>query len=295
MNMVRYKQVRVDCFLVWGHGMPNLKSIIDIISNDELFNIKLVYRKDVSNIKKFIKKIYSFDYAPWHHLKSKTKYLQKSPKTVCFIFVENLEPDPDYVDVGQFRHQECKNVKRIKNIIRDKFNPYNNGKITHEHVIHATDNQSQTLDMFQIAGFKKEEFNRIFGRETMFPWFLPDVKKYEVKEVLTKELYCKNIVNGVVETLSLDKSRQFLGLKEDVKIYQDYLDENIGIGLVSYYSTKKLLKLQEGFEYLKPGYDTQYIVVRNENNRLVIVDGLHRAAICLFKGVSNLKVCEIYE
>ncbi|ELI6450348.1 hypothetical protein RRM63_003762, partial [Photobacterium damselae] len=181
---------RYDCFLIWGHGLEFLNSIIEEIESSNNFRICHIEKKKINNIKKFIKKVYSFDYAPWEHLKNKTRYLYNQKKEVCFIFVENLNPDVEFVDVGNFRHSECMNVKKIKSSIRNKYNPQINNKITHNHIIHATDNEFQTYDMLELAAVNKDILKE---NEFLLPYFLNGYKSLNIKVIDTALLICSQI------------------------------------------------------------------------------------------------------
>ena len=65
----------MDYFLIWGHGLQYSKEIIDYIRSIPEFEIQLIKKYRPRSISRLIKKIYSYDYAPYFHLKAKTKYL----------------------------------------------------------------------------------------------------------------------------------------------------------------------------------------------------------------------------
>jgi len=166
-------KTRIDSILIWGHGMKNFNNILNDIRANKNFNIIKIQKYKPKNIKKFVKEIYSYDYAPFWHLKAKTKYLMKTSSEVCFIFVENLNPTEDYLDEGSFRHKESMTLKKFKEELRDKYNPYENGKRTHNHVIHATDSENQANHMLHYLGYK--EGVKLFDKPTKIvdmPYYL---------------------------------------------------------------------------------------------------------------------------
>jgi hypothetical protein len=71
------KESRYDSIIIWGHGLSYLEEILMMLRKIETFDIVRIVKYKPSNMKKFIRKVYSYDYAPLAHLKSKIKYLEK--------------------------------------------------------------------------------------------------------------------------------------------------------------------------------------------------------------------------
>jgi len=174
--------MRYDYFLIWGNGVYHTDEIIKIIDDED--NFKTIYIKEIifDDIEEFIKGIYKCDTVPWEHLISKSRYLLSSPKKVILLLTENLEPDEKYFGGGAFRHIQCQKVKDLKTIIRNKFNPPFsdiNKKvepldigISHEHVIHGSDYESQvdyTLDYLKLPNldFFKKFSNKVDVRQIL--------------------------------------------------------------------------------------------------------------------------------
>lgn len=287
------KNKRFDCFLIWGHGIKNKHEIIELLDNDCGVIIKIVKNVKTKNISSFVKKVYSFDYAPWRHLKAKTKYLKGKGSEVLFVFVENCKPDIDYAGEGKFRHLECNNIKRIKNEIRDKFNPRENGLLTHDHVIHATDNEMQTRQLLDLAGYDENVFS-IKRNAIDLPWFIKESTQFIIRRVPVESLYCRQIVDhGDTIIVPVSSSVQYTFLSGNEESYEYYLNTNLGNGLESFYSVNKFKKLKNKFEYLGKGYESNYVLVRKENDKLIVVDGLHRASLCMFNKMDEILVCEL--
>ena len=164
---------RIDSILIWGHGIEYFNDILNDIRANKNFEIQKIQKHRPKSMKSFVKEMYSYDYAPFWHLKAKTKYLLKTPQEVCFIFIKNLNPNEDFLDEGSFRHKESLTLKKFKEELRDKYNPYENDKRTHNHVIHATDSQEQTEHMLYYLGY--EEGVDLFESENSFvdlPYYL---------------------------------------------------------------------------------------------------------------------------
>lgn len=293
------KNKRIDCILIWGHGMAYFDDIVALVRNESDFDLLKIVKHRPKNIKKFVREVYSFDYAPFWHLKAKTRYLLKTEKEVCFLFIENRSEEWDFLGEGSFRHKESLALKSFKDRLRDYFNPRENGKKTEHHVIHATDSEEQAHYLLKYLGheegigvFSKE--NRVFG----LPYYLKGYTRFIIKEVGTDELYCTVVVGKSwsdyrTEQRLLSESPQYLGLTRDIMIYKEYVSRFIGGPLQEDYNLDRYLKLSSNFEYLSSPFETYYVLVETVAGQYVIVDGMHRASIHLSQGKQRIKVCQI--
>lgn len=290
---------RIDCIIIWGHGMKYFDEILQGIEEHKNFEILKIVKHLPKSQKHLVKEVYSFDYAPFSHLKSKTKYLLKVNKEVCFIFIKNLSPKEDFFGVGQFRHVESVSLKEFKEKLRDKFNPYENGVRTHNHVIHATDNQTQTHYLLKYLGYRKGisifiEEKKLFN----FPDFITQQTPLSIIKIDYNNIVC-NIVVGEswnsysLEEVEVKKSPHFLSLSKGTDIYNKYWRKFIGGPIKAYYSPIKFSLLQTEFEYLKAPYNQSYVIVQKKGEKYLIVDGLHRAALHFYKENSSIIACLI--
>ena len=283
---------RIDYFIIWGHGLQFTNQILNIIRAHSHLNIIKVIAHRPKTIKKLVKYVYSYDYAPLNHLKGKTRYLMCTPKQVLFIFAENDSPDEDYFGEGRFRHIESKTIKQFKEEIRNKFNPRENGKRTEHHVIHASDNEKQSHFILKYLGFNGLDYLK--SKTTVFelPYYFSGSNFFKIKQLLPEHLMCRiavgNKFNYEIKTVKICESPQYKALFEDKKIYQEYIDNFLGGPLTDDYSLEKYLKLANSFEYLKKPYENKYIATRRlQNGSYVIADGLHRATIMCYHKVKN--------
>lgn len=290
---------RIDSILIWGHGMKYFQEILNDIRENKNFNIIKIKKHKPKNMKSFVKEMYSFDYAPFWHLKAKTKYLMKTSSEVCFIFIENNYPDEDYLGEGSFRHKESLTLKKFKEILRDKYNPYENGKRTHNHVIHATDSQDQTDHMLHYLGYA--EGVKLFDKPTKIvamPYYLKGYNKFDFITLKTDDIFC-NIIDGeswnkfTSNSVKIKQSPQYLGLTQDMKIYENYIDKYLGGPLQENYSLDRYARLSDCFEYLKTPYETSFVIVEKVEDKFIILDGLHRACNHISQGHKEIKVCQI--
>lgn len=294
-----FSNSRTDCILIWGHGLQYLNEIMAEIRNDSGFKILKIVKHKPGSIKKLVREVYSFDYAPFSHLKSKTKYLLKTKKEVCFIFIKNLNPNEDFFGKNEFRHLESQSLKNLKETIRIKYNPRDDNGITHNHVIHATDSIEQTNQLIKYLGWDKgvSLFKNSIGFIDV-PYYLDKYNVFKIKEIEIKDLYC-NIVEGdtwsnfTLSSKRIHESPQYLGLTGGISIYAEYINKFRGGALQADYNLEKFVSLSKDFNYLAAPYENSYVMVELIEKKLVIVDGLHRACILLKNGFKKIKICQV--
>ena len=288
---------RFDCIIIWGHGLRYRDEILEMIRSSDGFNIVRIIKYNPKNIKKFINKVYSYDYAPISHLKSKIKYLDSVKPEVLCVVINNLSPLVDVLGKGDFRHEESLKLKELKTTIREKFNPYVDGEMSHQHVIHATDNEEQTFHILNAVG---ETGLACFSNTSLFslPHFLGTPNTYNIKEINCDQLVCSEVITErgrlCTKRIEIHESVQYQALKGNTQAYESYIQKYLGTGLKCDYTLKRLLTLSESFSYQSKGYESSYLIVKkNGINSYLIVDGLHRAAIHLYQGNQKIKVCII--
>jgi len=289
--MLILKKYRYDYFLIWGHGMKYRNEIKRIIDDVPEFKIVMEHNYIAKNISDLVKKVYSYDYAPFYHLKSKTEYLKKTSPKVKFIFIRNKNPIENYFGEGRFLHIECERVKRIKELIRDRFNKRKADRRSEDHVVHASDNESQTDFILKYLGFKKgvKTFEKNMEKIINVPYHLNIPEQYFIKRVSVDELLCSVIENGKIRVMPIEKSPQYQGKR----VYRKYLESYEGEYLKDGYSAEKFEHLQNTLQYLQGEYSTAYIITKRFNNKFLILDGLHRAVIQKKRNCKTLKVVVI--
>lgn len=270
---------RFDYFLIWGNGLEYTHNILDLIRTDSNFKILSIYKFDIKeDMQSFIRKVYSSDTVPFEHLITKSKYLLNTSPHVVLILVKNLNPQECYFGDGEFKHIQCNNVKELKEKIRNKYNNKIDGKRTEEHVIHASDYESQVDHILNLFNLEKKEFyvsssNPIVKASP----FLYDFD-YESIRVKLSDLYISNIH----ETVKLEDSNQYKYVIGNKDNYKQYWDENYGKVLIEDHSFESFDKLIQCYQYSEK--DEDLIVVDNITGKYIILDGVHRAAILKSKG-----------
>lgn len=290
------RKERYDYFLVWGNGIPYKEEILGIIRSRESIEILRIMDHRPRSVARFVRKVYSYDYAPFEHLKSKTRYLLRTEPVVFLIFVRNKSPREIYRGQGAFRHIECERIKSVSEEIRNRFNPRKNGKRTEEHVIHVSDNESQVDHILKVLGFKDGiEFLRNVPNPILSsPYYLPKFKEFTIRRVSASQVYC-NILRGTRESywkeaVQIEETPHLGCLMGDTAPYEDYVSEFLSDN----YSVERFIGLAENFAYLEGPYATSYVLVREfRSNQYLVLDGVHRASILKFRGVDSFAIAEI--
>lgn len=267
---------RFDCFIIWQNGASYIFEILDKISQ-EGFEILEIKKINTNSISKFIKLIYSHDYAPYIHLKSKLKYLKHSKnKFVYFIVVLNKNKNEILVGNGSFKHIESKSMNSLKWGLRNEFNEKDlNGEVSHNHIIHGTDSEEQA--MFLLKKFKIE-IDKFLG-DNLFQICEKGNRYFKFQKKGISELNVNILTNRGKIKSKISETPHFLFLKNDFdETYKKYLLHYLGIDIKKFHTPQKFKNL---FELKKNNSDLIFEpIIIDENN--LILDGAHRAAICCY-------------
>jgi len=259
---------RIDNFIVWGHGVQYIREIMCVLR--ENFEIIVIHRIDIDDMKRFIDDIYACDTYPLSHLRSKTKYLRTVPHEIISITVRNHNVQEREAGKGAFKGVQCDHVVKVKNDIRDRFNPRrSNGKRSEQHVIHGTDYESQVDHILNIIGVKSRKYYTAR-------------KPYHLKGKFSKEII-RSVDELLINILGRGLMRPqdtpyFKYLSGDKQAYYDYFFPRMGTQL-------KEDHFPEAFDLLLENYDK---LPPPKVVGVVVKDGGHRVAIAKFKGIKHI-------
>ncbi|WP_129126151.1 hypothetical protein [Geomonas oryzae] len=289
---------RFDYMLVWGHGVEHMEAIAAMIREHPAFKIVKVLHHVPESVDLLVHAVYSFDYAPIEHLKDKTEYLRATPRESYLVFLENRDPDEDYFGEGSFRHLESRTMKALKERIRDRFNPYRNGKRTDEHVIHASDNQLQTDHILRYLGYPGVELFADRNVVLSAPYHLGEITDYCIRELHISALRCRMVTgerhHPEATVVAVEDTPHYRALCGDGEAYRLYLRTFLGTALTDDHTLEGLLRLAASFDYLAPPFDNAYVIVREEEPGIfAVLDGAHRVAILKHRGVTSLAAAVI--
>jgi len=275
---------RVDFFLIWGHGLPFEDEIMSIIEGAGFSIIHVVRHRPV-NMKAFVRSVYDYDYAPFSHLREKTKYLLRTMPEVLFLFVENNNPREVAVGQGPFRHLECCAIRETKNVIREIFNPRVAGKVTSNHVIHASDNPIQTDNVLRNLGYRNGilDITSSNGYPIHMPYHIPAARRVGIERIPIEMIYCSQLVG---ERYSFSKiicpiksSVQFRAARGDMNLYKQYISTHRGVALKDMYSVDRYKKIISNADFFAQKYYKPLVIcVPRVEGGYLLVDGVHRAA-----------------
>ena len=297
-NKINLNRSRIDCILIWGHGLKYLQKILLEIENHENFEILKIIRHIPKTQKQLVKEVYSYDYAPFEHLKDKTKYLKRVDKQVAFILLKNIYPDEDLYGRGPFRHVESVSLKIFKEQLRDKYNPYVNGIRSHNHILHACDNQTQTHFLLKYLGYENGLKHFLNNKKILsFPDHIKHNSCLTITKINYNDLVCRVAAGDSWDSYSLNE----MEIKEtphyksilDNSIYERYLKKFLGGPIKDYNSPKKFKYLKSNFKYLQGPYYSSYIIVKKHEKKYLILDGIHRASLHFFQGNESITACLI--
>jgi len=284
---------RLDYFLIWGHGTQHTREILEIIRRQKAVQILAIHKKTVADIAKFVGQIYSSDFVPLEHLAAKTRYLLDTPSEVVLILARNLEPQERFFGEGAFRHIQCQRIKAIKEEIRDRFNPRRDGKRTEDHVVHASDFESQTEHVLEILGLPPVAyFTRRPNRELDVPYHLPPFENYVLKEVPVDSLYANILGRGVVPISQTPHYRYLLG---EQAAYRAYHAAHFGRELTDDHLPETFDRLIASFDsnrFLEHGNKSYIVAVQRPGQEYQILDGVHRAALLKQHDVKSVLIVE---
>jgi len=287
------KKKRLDYFLIWGNGLQYTRQIMDIIRRHKDLEIIYITKKSVSDIGKFVQDIYACDTVPFKHLIAKTRYLLRTRPEIIFMLVKNNKAQEKLFGQGQFRHIQCQLIKDVKEEIRNKFNPRVNGKRTEEHVIHASDYESQVEHVLKVFGLPPIEFyTRQPNPDLDVPYHITPFDDYLIKEVDIDNLYANILGAGVVP---ITETPHYKYLTGDRSTYQTYYERYFGKQLTEDHFPDAYDLMLAIFKYdftTKDGRRSLILAKMLDNNKYQILDGVHRAAILKHQGIKTITIAE---
>jgi len=287
-------------FILWGHASKYIEEILKIIRDYPNIQIKKILKKENIDIKKFIDHIYALDDYPKEHISAKTKYLLTCPNEVYLIIV--YDKNTIYKQKDN-KHKYAYNETFLKWKIRLLYNPRSKDidvnklitkeniekasiqkfwipEITQNHVIHSSDSEEEfahILLQFNLKLKKSKDYlhNKI-------------IHDFPVIDVSINNLLANTCEKQGINLENTPHYQYLLGQKEQ---YKNYILKYLGLIIKDDHLPDKYNQLINNFEYGKLIENKpSFIIVKKNNNNLVIIDGVHRACILKWKGIDSIKV-----
>ena len=297
---------RIDYFVVWGHGVPHLHEMVEIIDQNDDVDVLYIKKIEIENLNNFIQNIYAKEWpsVPLSHTLSKTKFLYHVPRQAALILVMNNKPKVRVQNNKNplFRMPESETIKNIKNLIRKQFDPNKGGKDfvqlvpnynPDQHVVHASDFPEQIQNALDV-----------FGMRDVAHWHNYWQNKYNtksdsgsieegrnIKEILIDKIRM-NILdeNGIIYSCEIEKSPHYHFVCGRPDMYKKYWQRFCGTILKENHSLSNFNRLNKEFNYLIKPYESCFIQVKKSGLLYHTVDGDHRLSILKHRGFDRLRV-----
>ncbi len=285
------RRARMDCFLIWGHGMPQWEDILGRIRARSVLEIIAIHRRPTGDMTKFVQDLYACDTVPFEHLRVKTRYLLTTPPEVIFILVRNHNTQEKIYGEGAFRHIQCALIKDVKEEVRNAWNPRVGGKRSEDHVIHATDYDSQVVHTLKVLGLPAlEAYLRQPHSDYDLPYHLGTAGYREV-EIPLDRVRARILGRGVVP---IEQTPHYRFVAGERAPYQDYYARHAGKELNDDHTAGAFDCLIKTFDYGRSGRNGKpgLLVVLRQGEHYLLLDGVHRAAILKHQGSSTVRVLE---
>lgn len=292
-NKLLARSERMDYFLIWGHGLPFTEEILERIRRRRDLKILSIHKKKIQDLSQFVQKLYACDTVPYDHLREKTRYLQTVPGEIVFIVVRNLNTQEHLYGDGPFRHSQCALIKDVKEEVRNDFNPRTGGKRSEDHVIHASDYESQVEHALQLLGLPPIAFYRRKPHPDFdLPYHLEPFECYQLVEIPLESIRACILGKGVVP---LEQTPHYQYVTGDKEPYIQYHRRHFGLQMTDDHLPANFDRLIREFdiERVRRGGNHSPLVVTRQGKTCVIQDGVHRAAILKHLGVPTVRVLEI--
>jgi len=292
---------RYDFFTIWGNGLGHADDILEILRSEPTLEIISIEKRHIGNMKEFVFQLYGCDTVPIEHLRSKLKYLHNVPPEVIFVFVRNLAPQEEPTGLHPFRKVQCANINRIKWHIRELFNPRVAGRRSEDHVIHASDYEEQVDYCLRLIG-KAEGIGYLhrnrYGLPFKLPHHIPTPRSFTFRSIEAHRLRARVLSrskNGSVQSvlLPIQDSPHYKGLSYGRSHYCGYLDKFAGRFLLDDHHWEKFFRMSQLPEDVLLRFDP-IAVVKAGDGIYNICDGVHRAAVLVFRGLgARIKCVEL--
>lgn len=293
------RRKRYDFFIIWGNGLDHTDEILDILRAESTLEILQIEKRHVENMQAFVFQLYACDTVPIEHLRAKLRYLHYVAPEIVLVFVRNLDPQEMPAGAGPFRKVQCQNINRIKWDIRERFNPRVDGRRSEEHVIHASDYEEQVDYCLKLLGYKGG-IHYLVGDGAGLPFHKPHhiarPSAYTYRTVpmgILRASILQQHITGEVSAQStpIAETPHFRALQDDPQYYIDYVSRFRYTRLKDNHRWERLLALSQldtaALGNLAP------ILVQPLDGYLRILDGVHRAAVMLYRGFEALRCIEM--
>ena len=284
-------------FVIWPNAGLSIVPIKSYLFKH--FDVFRIISLPSSSLGRVVRTTYPLNILQIRHIYMKTRSIRENilNNEITILLARTSHLKSSLVKSSIKSHYlENEYVKYHKNVIRSLYNnKLLSGGNTHDHVIHATDNEDDVLDLikefdwffFYKLSSSRKSVNDIYNSDSLGNGsealnLLDSSRCFEVDIDKLSSFKCRvfegprhDPYNKLINIMQTPHYRFLLGYTEE---YSNYISRYLGTGLRSLYSTDKYTKLINSFK------TTNFppILVKQSAKHVCIVDGLHRASISLF-------------
>lgn len=271
-------------FFIQGRGLQFISEITEILSsNENKFDIMMILNHE--------KKLYGYNFFSYLKLKPEIKNLLKKSKKGMFVFIKCKNMNYMIQGDNQKDYIENQIIFKYEKIIRNRFdlNENNNNK---NHIIYGFSDGLSVHFILKYFGYNKgvQIFDRHKNKPFEIPYYLEDFNKCKIHEINVSDLICNTLLKS---SINIKESPHYKFLQGSETVYKNYIEKYLGYKITAYQSLKKYKELSKNFEYLSKNNETSYVIVKKVNNKYMVLDGLHRASLSIYKRKSKLIVLEV--
>lgn len=283
---------RLVALVIFEHARENWADIYKNITETPDLEVRHVRRHQFRSSRALISALYAHDYAPLDHLKTKTNYLKKTGTETLVLFCLQRRSSLFIAGTGSFSHLEDRICNQLKWEIRHRYNPRNSvGDMTHNHVIHATDNPDQVHHLAkQLYDAPINSIMAHHGPGRILPHHLSG-SSLRIRQVSVDQLRVRILPDHQV--FRVEDTPHFAALaNNDPERYWRYLIPYLGKELRDGHSWNRFTALKSRIDSDAP--QAPIVVAPRYNRQYLVHDGAHRAAILVHAGQQECLVAVIH-
>lgn len=273
-------------FFIKDRGLKYTNEILEIlISNKNKFNLMMILKYE----KKFLNNYNFFSYLK---LTPEIKFLLKKSKKGMFIFTKFKNDNHIHKAINQSTYIKNQVIAKYQKIIRNKFDLNQSELKISSHTFYGCSNGHDAHYVLKYLGYNNglQILNRHENKPFKVSYFIENFNQCKIHEIQVDDLICNTILRSSIDIKESPQYKFLLGSENE---YKNYIEKYLGIKLLVYHSIQKYRDLLKNFKYLGKENETSYVIVKKVNGKYMIIDGLHRASLSIYKKKSKLIVLEI--
>jgi hypothetical protein len=288
--------------LIWGHCIQHMYDIIEELKQKLKCQVMLIIKKKYDNIENFIKNVYALEMHNSSHIYGKTKYLKTVGNEYFYVLIKKYDyNEKKYGEGSSAVFTDC-DVVDFKWYVREKYNPKLEDQtkqpspnlspgISHDHVIHATDNDKEVEHLTQIITSKPCKYykDKIIHSGQEIPYHING--NFKITTVNIDDILCTfHINNNENKKVHIKETPHFMFIQGHKEKYITYFKEYLGTLFTDDHTQNSFENLIEHFNPNTYNYENYRLICLNKNT---VLDGTHRLAILYYSGIMNIKVLQM--